>query len=188
MFRGASAELIDNAPALRYGIAVTDVDGDGAFEAVVAGYNGPNLVLKWTGRGVEDIAERSIADAGRQANRIPAGGLGGDGRREIYLLHTDTVAGPKERGDRLFACFGAAGAPGPWLDLFQIPDNRALTNQVAGRSVAVVDRLGTGRYGFVVANYGGPFRPYALAAGRLGDPAAAGRGGRGTRRGAPPPR
>src|SRR5258708_19059759 len=70
MFRDASAELIDNAPALRYGIAVTDVDGDGAFEAVAA-------------------------------------------------------------------------------------------------------RLGTGRYGFVVANYGGPFRLYELAEGRLVDEAAA---------------
>ena len=36
MFKDASAELFDNPPALRYGIAVTDVDGDGAFEAVVS--------------------------------------------------------------------------------------------------------------------------------------------------------
>jgi hypothetical protein len=28
-------------------------------------------------------------------------------------------------------------------------------NMVAGRSVAAVDRFGTGKYGFFVANYGG---------------------------------
>jgi hypothetical protein len=31
---------------------------------------------------------------------------------------------------------------------------------VAGRSVAAIDRYGKGRYGFVVANYGGPLRLY----------------------------
>src|SRR5437868_2704857 len=144
MFRDASAEITDNAPALRYGIAVTDVDGDGRFEAVVAGYNGPNQVLKWTGKGFEDIAERALADSGRQAIAVAAGDIDGDGREEIYVLNTDSFAGPKEQGDRLFACFGAAGAAGPWLDLFQIPDNRAVANQVAGRSIAVVDRLGSG--------------------------------------------
>ncbi|MBI1774573.1 MAG: CRTAC1 family protein [Proteobacteria bacterium] len=172
MFRDASAELIDNAPALRYGIAVTDIDGDGKFEAVVAGHDGPNQVLKWTGKGFEDIADRTIADAERQAIGVAAGDIDGDGREEIYVLNADSDSGPKEQGDRLFACFGSAGAAGPWLDLFQIPDNRAATNQIAGRSVAVVDRLGSGRYGFVVANHGGPFRLFELTEGKLVDHAA----------------
>ena len=30
-----------------YGVAVTDVDRDGAFEIFVAGFTGPNLVLKY---------------------------------------------------------------------------------------------------------------------------------------------
>jgi hypothetical protein len=169
MFRDATPELTDNAAALRYGIAVTDVDGDGSFEAVVTGYTGPNQVLKWTGKGFEDIADRTLADAGRQAIAVAAADIDGDGREELYVLNSDSVAGPKEQSDRLFACFGEAG---PWLDLFQLPDNRAVANQISGRSVAVIDRLGTGRYGFVVANYGGPFRLYELSEGRLIDQAA----------------
>ena len=42
-----------------YGIAVTDVDRDGDFEIFVAGFTGPNLVLKYNeemGR-LENIAE-----------------------------------------------------------------------------------------------------------------------------------
>jgi hypothetical protein len=40
-------------------------------------------------------------------------------------------------------------------DLFSIPRNMDEANMVAGRSVAAVDRFGTGKYGFFVANYGG---------------------------------
>lgn len=168
MFKDASAELFDNPPALRYGIAVTDVDGDGAFEAVIAGYSGPNQVLKWTGRGFEDVTDRTLADPDRQAIGVAAGDIDGDGQEEIYFLNADTFAGPKAQGDRLFARFDRH-----WLDLFQVPDHQAVANQVAGRSVAVVDRSGSGRYGFVVANYGGPFRLYELTQGRLVDAAKA---------------
>jgi hypothetical protein len=35
-------------------------------------------------------------------------------------------------------------------------------NLTAGRSVACVDRKGTGRYGFFIANYGGPMRLYEM--------------------------
>lgn len=40
-------------------------------------------------------------------------------------------------------------------DLFSVPRNMDEANMVAGRSVAAVDRNGTGKYGFFVANYGG---------------------------------
>jgi hypothetical protein len=168
MFKDATAEILDNPPALRYGIAVTDVDGDGAFEAMVAGYSGPNQVLKWSRGGFCDVTDRALADPSRQAIGIAAGDIDGDGREEIYVLNADTFAGPKEMGDRLFACFDEH-----WLDLFQVPDHQSVANQVAGRSVAVVDRFGSGRYGFVVANYGGPFRLYELSQGKLVDAAAA---------------
>uniref|UniRef100_A0A1A7ZZF7 Cartilage acidic protein 1a n=1 Tax=Nothobranchius furzeri TaxID=105023 RepID=A0A1A7ZZF7_NOTFU len=40
-------DSMHNPTQLNYGMAVTDVDGDGDLEVVVAGYNGPNLVLKY---------------------------------------------------------------------------------------------------------------------------------------------
>jgi hypothetical protein len=167
MFRDASAEILENAPAHRYGIAVADVDGDGALEAMVCGYAGPNEVMKWTGRGFEDIADRTLADGDRQALGIAAADVDGDGREEIYVLNSDTFSGPKDSGDRLFAGFDRH-----WLDLFQLPDNREVASQVAGRSVAAIDRRGTGRYGFVVANYGGPFCLFELDDGKIVDVAA----------------
>src|SRR5690606_524450 len=93
-----------------------------------------------------------------------AGDVDGDGREEIYVLNTDTFAGPKRVGDRLFSWHD-----GHWVDLFCLPENRRMLNVTAGRSVACIDRCGTGRYGFVVANYGGPFRLYELDQGRLAD-------------------
>ena len=43
MFRHSSHQLLDNPPALHYGAAAVDVDGDGLFEVVVAGFLGPCL-------------------------------------------------------------------------------------------------------------------------------------------------
>ena len=47
-----------NPSQLNYGVSVTDVDGKEGYELVVAGYDGPNLVLKWdkATRQLENIA------------------------------------------------------------------------------------------------------------------------------------
>jgi hypothetical protein len=165
MFLNRSDLIKTNPPRLHYGIAVSDIDGDGIFEAVIAGFGGPNRVLKWDGRNLVDLADVSLADAERQAIGVAAGDLDGDGREEIYVLNTDTFSGQKRLADRLFA----RGDDG-WVDLFSIPDNKLNLNLTAGRSVAVVDRLGNGQYGFFVANYGGPMRLYELDEdGRLHD-------------------
>jgi hypothetical protein len=156
MFVDLTSLLLENPAQLHYGIAVTDVDGDGAFEYFVAGYGFGNRVLKWNGRGYEDVADALLADIGRQAIGVAAGDMDGDGREEIYVLNTDTFAGLKMFADRLFA-FGES-----WTDLFEVPQNLAALNLTAGRSVAVIDRHGTGQYGFFVANYGGPMRLYEV--------------------------
>lgn len=168
MFVDRSHLLRDNPAQLNYGIAVTDTDGDGAFEFVVAGFGAPNLILRWDGRAYVNIAPSILADAQRQSIGIAAGDLDGDGREEIYILNTDTFAGAKMFADRLFAHGDS------WVDLFEQPENEALRNLTAGRSVAVVDRTGDGHYGFLVANYGGPMRLYELDDdGRLRDAAPA---------------
>ena len=157
MFYECSEQIADNPPQLHYGVAVTDADGDGAFEFVVAGYGCGNLVLKWDGRQYVNRAEENFADARRQAIGIAAGDLDGDGREEIYVLNTDSFAGRKQHADRLWK-WQANG----WQDLFTLPANRDAHNLTAGRSVVCLDRQGTGRYSFFVANYGGPMRCYEL--------------------------
>lgn len=157
MFTDKSTLLLDNPTQLNYGIAVSDVDGDGAFELVVAGFGQRNLVLKWNGTGFVDIADATLADEGRRAIGVAAGDIDGDGQEEIYILNTDTFAGRKRFGDRLFDFVN-----GEWVDLFSLPQHQAALNLTSGRSVVCVDRDGDGRYGFFVANYGGPMRLYEL--------------------------
>jgi hypothetical protein len=140
-----------------YGAAVTDFDGDGRFEVFVTSFGGPNRVLKWQGGGLVDAAPGLLADVGRQAIGVAAGDLTGDGREEIYLMNSDTFAGRKRFADRLFAWDGDA-----WEDLFERPGSLELANLIAGRSVAVIDRRGDGRYGFFTANYGAPMRLYEM--------------------------
>ena len=63
MFLDCSSLLAENPPRPSNGIAVTDIDGDGAFELVVAGYRTANLVLKWVDGRLVDIATPLIAAA-----------------------------------------------------------------------------------------------------------------------------
>uniref|UniRef100_A0A8C0F1P4 Cartilage acidic protein 1 n=1 Tax=Bubo bubo TaxID=30461 RepID=A0A8C0F1P4_BUBBB len=89
-----------NPTQLNYGVAVTDLDADGDFEVVVAGYNGPNLVLKYDkARGrLVNVAEDErgspyYALRDRQGNAIgvTACDIDGDGREEIYFLNTNNA-------------------------------------------------------------------------------------------------
>jgi hypothetical protein len=165
MFIDRSERLLHNPAQLNYGMAVTDSDGDGQFEIVVAGFGAANRVLKWTGAGFEDIASAALADEERQAIGVAAADIDGDGREELYILNTDTFMGQKRFADRLFDESG-----GEWTDLFSLPIHQAILNMTAGRSVGCVDRFGTGCYGFFVANYGGPMRLYEVDEdGRLAD-------------------
>jgi hypothetical protein len=157
MFTDKSTLLLYNPPQLNYGVAVTDVNGDGKFEFLVAGFGYPNRAFGWNGHAYEDLAPPAIADPSRRAIGIAACDVDGDGREEIYILNTDTFSGIKKIGDRLFA----EGLNG-WVDLFSLPENAESLNLTAGRSVAALDRDGDGCYGFFVANYGGPLRLYEL--------------------------
>jgi hypothetical protein len=166
MFTDLSGLIVPNPPGLHYGVAALDVDGDGQIEFFVTGFGYPNRVLKWVGGQLRDVTPPALADADRQAVGVAAGDLDGDGREEVYVLNTDTFTGPKQYADRLFDPL----PDGDWADLFSRPGNKGLRNLAAGRSVAAIDRRGTGRYGFVAASYGRPMRLYELAPdGRLAD-------------------
>ncbi|TNN75269.1 Cartilage acidic protein 1 [Liparis tanakae] len=151
----------DNNPTqLNYGVAVTDVDGDGGLEMFVAGYNGPNLVLKYNKQqkrlvniAVDNRSSPFYALRDRQGNAIgvTACDIDGDGREEIYVLNTNNAfSGRATYSDKLFKFRN-----GRFEDLLNddINEHRDVANRMAGRSVACVDRKGTGRYAIYIANY-----------------------------------
>ncbi|XP_051559841.1 cartilage acidic protein 1-like isoform X2 [Myxocyprinus asiaticus] len=161
---------LHNPTQLNYGMAVTDVDGDGDLEVVVAGYNGPNLVLKYDSTqnklvniAVDDRSSPYYALRDPQGNAIgvTACDVDGDGREEIYFLNTNNAfSGRATYADKLFKFRN-----GRFEDLLSDDINvqRGVANRLAGRSVACVDRKGTGRYSIYVANYAsGNVGPHAL--------------------------
>ncbi|XP_071359824.1 cartilage acidic protein 1a isoform X2 [Trachinotus anak] len=163
-------DSLHNPTQLNYGMAVTDVDGDGDLEVVVAGYNGPNLVLKYdrTQNRLVNIAiddsnspYYALRDRAGNAIGVTACDVDGDGREEIYFLNTNNAySGRATYSDKLFKFRN-----GRFEDLLsdELNVRRGVANRMAGRSVACIDRKGTGRYSVYVANYAsGNIGPHAL--------------------------
>ncbi|MCW2245731.1 hypothetical protein M2352_001322 [Azospirillum fermentarium] len=163
MFLDCTDLMTGNEPRASHGMAVADVDGDGRLEILVTGDG--NRVLKWDGTRLTDTADAVLADATRPSLAVAAADLDGDGREELYIVTGDPAAGTKEFADRLFACFGTR-----WFDLLSQSENTTFATRIPARSVAAMDRSGTGRYGFVIACEGQPLRLLELQRhGRLAD-------------------
>lgn len=81
---------------------------------------------------------------------VAACDIDGDGKEEIYFLNTNQAyAGVSAYGDKIFKW-----RDGLYVDLYSDAENVNMPAKgFAGRSVACVDRMGTGRYSFVVATY-----------------------------------
>lgn len=154
MFSDWSDRIRSNPPASCSGVAVADLLGSGAPQFVVCGNGGPNRVFAWVGGELLDRTPRALADDGRPSVAAAAADVDGDGVEELYVLNADTSASPSRPADRLYR--RAAG--GHWHDLFADPTSRAVRHSTGGRSVAAVDRRGSGRYGFLVAGAGTPMR------------------------------
>eukprot|EP00091_Calanus_sinicus_P005345 TRINITY_DN1578_c0_g2_i3.p1 TRINITY_DN1578_c0_g2~~TRINITY_DN1578_c0_g2_i3.p1 ORF type:complete len:337 (+),score=105.99 TRINITY_DN1578_c0_g2_i3:79-1011(+) len=147
-----------NPSQLNYGVAITDVDGEEGYEVVVAGYDGPNLVLKWNknSQQLENIAINDpsspfyeLRDIQGQAIGVTACDVDGDGREEIYFLNTNSAySGKATYPDKLFKW-----RDGRYVDIFSDRINLAVSSFSAGRSVGCIDRFGTGKYGIYLANY-----------------------------------
>ncbi|GFN85067.1 cartilage acidic protein 1 [Plakobranchus ocellatus] len=157
MFQDWSWALPQGTSQLNYGVAVTNVgDGTGPMEWVVAGFSGSNLVLQYdqrTGK-YSNIAEKDPAfaelrDPEGAAIGVCACDIDGDGKEEIYFLNTNNrYSGPKLVRDRLFKWRNNR-----YEDLFSDEVNSGVSSMYSGRSVACVDRTGSGRYGILLATY-----------------------------------
>ncbi|KAG0607582.1 hypothetical protein M758_8G040200 [Ceratodon purpureus] len=158
MFKDVSHLIVSNPPRLNYGVCVADLDGDGEFELFVCGFGFQNQLLKWNGKELVDVAVGTpLEDPETKSIGVAAGDFDGDGQEELYVLNTDTFLGRKKVTDRLFD-----SQSGKWQDLFSLPRNMDESNMCAGRSVCAVDRLGSGKYSFFVANYGGMMKMFEM--------------------------
>ena len=154
-FSDHKSQIENNVPRLGYGVAVTDFDQDGLFDFVVTGFGYENLVLAHRAGVLTDINDHpSIANSASMAIGVVACDVDTDGVEELYFLNTDRYSGRKEFTDNLVDLNDGM------LDLFTLPKNKENLNLTAGRSVACVDRNGSGKFGIYVANYGGPVRYY----------------------------
>ncbi|MFB6195058.1 MAG: CRTAC1 family protein [Haloplanus sp.] len=155
MFEDCSGLLADNPPFRGYGAAVTPgPEGPNVF---VAGFGDANRLLQWQDGAVVDTACGILADESRHAIGVAAADLDADGREEVYVHNVAAFGGTSAEADLLLDPEGDR-----WRDLFADPANQGRENYRVGRSVAAVDRLGTGRYGVFVTGYGSPARFYEV--------------------------
>jgi len=85
-------DLIDNNyESLRYGISVADVNNDGAYEFIVAGFGSENLALSYKNNKLINIVnDTKFADKRSFTIGVAACDIDSDGYEEIYFLNTDT--------------------------------------------------------------------------------------------------
>lgn len=160
MFVDCSDLIENNDPELHNGVSVLDIDQDGNFEIFICGFGSKNKVLEWQNGHFSFMKIPALlADEHGEAISVCVADIDADGQEEIYILNNDAEDGMKPVGDRLFAKFGQR-----WMDLFASVENAQMMNYGSGRSIACLDRLGLGKYGFIVANRGNPWRLYELNA------------------------
>jgi len=162
VFVDRSDRVTPRAAFRAYGVAVTP-GRDGPC-ALVAGHGCRNRLYTWRNGELVDSAPGAVANETGHAVGVAAGDLDADGREELYVHNTDSYEGETRDTDLLLDPVGdpADHPRGRWRDLFGRGINAGRDNFRAGRSVAVVDRYGTGRYGVVVASHGEPLRFYEL--------------------------
>ena len=83
----------NNYESLRYGISVTDVDNDGTYEFIVAGFGSENLALSYKNNKLINIVnDAKFADKRSFTIGVAACDIDSDGYEEIYFLNTDTYS------------------------------------------------------------------------------------------------
>ena len=158
MFVDRSDLLADATPVRGYGVAVTP--GRNGPLVFVAGYGEANRLYTDEGGRLVDTACGIVADRDRHGMGVCAADLDGDGCEEIYVHNCANSVGIGGDSDLLLDRLEADRYR--WTDTFALPVNGDRLNFRAGRSVAALDRHGTGRYGVAVASHGAPLAFYEL--------------------------
>ncbi|VTJ57959.1 Hypothetical predicted protein [Marmota monax] len=141
-----------NPTQLNYGVAVTDVDHDGDFEIVVAGskmmrYSRAPTPKPYAEVGVSVSEDKEVPSKYGPENLLVFPGP------EFKVVDCETQWNPFRVAtytDKLFKFRNNR-----WEDILSDEVNvaRGVASLFAGRSVACVDRKGSGRYSIYIANY-----------------------------------
>jgi len=101
-FKNITDLIENNYESLRYGISVADVDSDGTYEFIVAGFGSENLALSYKNNKLINIVnDTKFTDRRSFTIGVAACDIDADGYEEIYFLNTDTYSGEKKYSDRL---------------------------------------------------------------------------------------
>ena len=154
-FKAANSEFSTapgtNPTQRNYGVAITDVDGDGLFDAFVAGCTGPDLVFSWKDNKLTNIKDTVVPDTKDRKT------LDGDGNEEIYLLNLDRYSGACDKSDASLPfdqIFTKATKGGAFSDMLQgRAKHKDGMSCASGRSVGCIDRTGEGKYSIFISNY-----------------------------------
>jgi len=122
-FREITHLIENNLEQLNYGVAITDIDTDGEFEAVVMGFGYPNVILKRDGEKLVNVAAGLLSDENMNAIGVASGDIDGDGQEEIYFLNTDSLGGEKQFFDRLISFENDK-----FIDLFALSTHENIRN------------------------------------------------------------
>lgn len=152
MFTERSDLVADDDPVRGYGVAVTP--GREGPLVFVAGYGEPNRLYARDGDRFVDTACGIVADGTRHGMGVCAADLDADGCEEVYV-HNCTK-GVDGGGDPDLLLSRLESERYRWTDLFALDVNADRLDVRAGRSVAALDRLETGRYGVAVSGYAAP--------------------------------
>jgi len=158
MFTERSDLVGGDDPIRGYGVAVTPgPDGPLVF---VAGYGEPNRLYARDGDRLVDTACGIVADGTRHGMGVCAADLDADGCEEVYVHNCTKGVDGGGDPDLLLSRLESDGYR--WTDVFALDVNADRFDVRAGRSVAALDRLGTGRYGVAVSGYAAPLAFYEL--------------------------
>ena len=162
MFEARPDRLACTEPFRGYGVAVT-LGADGPC-ALIGGYGDANRLLTHHNGRLRDVATPAVADPDRHALGVLAADLDADGREELYVHNADRFVGECADADLLLDPVGhyPDEQAAQWRDLFGLGDNVDRDNFRSGRSLAAIDRYGTGRYSVFVACYGDRSRLYEV--------------------------